>query len=217
MAALKFRDQHTTHIFSDPHAYHKNICRGTSEWKDRKESQSLRDFDTPEQMTGVLASNINRLVMPDHDLICLGDWSFGGKDNVKRFRDMINCRRIYFVGGNHDHHIENSSELQKLFFKCWAHQGINFQVEIRVGGFKYCCGHYKPAIWNQSHHGVRALWGHSHGSMPDDPDSLSFDIGVDSVGAYVSDGFRPINFMEVEEIMSRKIWKQVDHHREETN
>lgn len=216
MAALKFQNPWTTWITSDTHAFHKNITRGVTEWKDN--SQSLRDFDTVEEMTQALADKINKRVLPGHDLIHLGDWSFGGFDKVEQFRKMINCKNIYFIGGNHDHNIEKSPDLQKLFTKCWAKQGINFQVEIRVGQHKYCCGHYKPAIWNQSHHGVRALWGHSHGTMPDDPYSLSFDIGVDSIEQYFpGDGFRPINFMEVEQVMSRKTWKKVDHHREETN
>ena len=216
MSVLRFDNPWTTWIFSDPHAFHKNICRGTTEWAD--DSQSIRDFDTPEEMTSVLAQNINKRALVNHDVICLGDWSFGGFQNVERFRKMIQCKNLYFVGGNHDHNIEKSPDLQKLFTKCWAKQGINFQIEIRVGQFKYCCGHYKPAIWNQSHHGVRALWGHSHGSMPDDPNSLSFDVGVDAIEQHFpGDGFRPINFIEVEQIISKKSWKKIDHHDISTN
>ena len=38
----------------------------------------------------------------------LGDWSFGGIENIWNFRKRINCKNIYLVPGNHDHHIKKN-------------------------------------------------------------------------------------------------------------
>ena len=37
--------------------------------------------------------------------------------------------------------------------------------------------HYAMRVWNKSHHGNFMLYGHSHGSLADDPNSMSFDVG----------------------------------------
>ncbi|WP_237730162.1 hypothetical protein [Chryseobacterium gleum] len=39
--------------------------------------------------------------------------------------------------------------------------------------------HYAMRTWNDSHRGVWQLYGHSHGTLPDDEKALSFDVGVD--------------------------------------
>ena len=39
-------------------------------------------------MTQKLANNINSLVGADDKLWCLGDWSFGGIDNVKTWKPI---------------------------------------------------------------------------------------------------------------------------------
>lgn len=213
MSALKFDNPWTTWVTSDTHAFHKNITRGVTQW-DLKDS-TLRDFPDEIKMTEAMAERFNKRVLPQHNLIHLGDWSFGGEKRVKDFRDMINCKNIYLIVGNHDKNIE---KYKGLFTKVYGWPGVNCQVEIRVGQYKYFCGHYKPAVWNQSHHGVRALWGHSHGTFSDPQNELSFDVGVDAIKQHFpEDAFRPLNFIEVEQVMSRKSWKPVDHHREETN
>jgi calcineurin-like phosphoesterase family protein len=61
-------------------------------------------------------------------------------------------------------------------------------------------------VWNKSHHGAWHLYGHSHGSLPDDINSLSFDVGVDS------HDYKPISYEEVKRIMKKKIFKPLDHH-----
>lgn len=48
-------------ITSDTHAFHKNITRGTTEWEGA-DINKLRDFDTPEEMTKVLAENFNSVL-----------------------------------------------------------------------------------------------------------------------------------------------------------
>lgn len=192
---------------SDAHAFHKNICRGSSTWP----SGSMRDFDNELLMTEQLAKNINDKVGAEDILIHLGDWSFGGKDKIKLFRDMINCKRIIGQAGNHDQHILKDESLQRLFYRWYGDFEVSPLVKHSVGGNTYICSHYALRVWENSHHGWRSLHGHSHGSLPDDDSYLSFDVGVDC------HGLNPLSFVEVEEIMSKKVWKPVDHHCEKTN
>ena len=62
-------------------------------------------------------------------------------------------------------------------------------------------------VWDKSHHGAWHLYGHSHGSLPDDPNSLSFDIGCNIHDYY------PLEFEDVRKIMSTKTFKPIDHHK----
>ncbi len=60
--------------------------------------------------------------------------------------------------------------------------------------------HYALRVWNASHWGSYHLYGHSHGSLPDDPTARSFDIGVDCHEYY------PLSYNEVKQIMQQKAW-----------
>lgn len=99
-----------TWFTSDTHAFQKNICIPISEWK----SGALRDFPNEDIMTEHIANQINTYVKEDDILYHLGDWSFGGLDKILKFRNMINCRTIHLILGNHDSHIgKNDSIITK--------------------------------------------------------------------------------------------------------
>ena len=72
-----------------------------------------------------------------------------------------------------------------------AHRGERFIVLF----------HYAMRVWNASHYGTWHLYGHSHGDLPDDETSLSFDVGVDCHNFY------PLSYSDVTGIMSKKNWK----------
>ncbi len=193
-------------VSSDFHAYHKNLCKGSTSW----ENGSLRDFPDEYFMTDKLVDNINAKVGEDDILIHLGDWSFGGRDKVKRFRDRINCKNIIAQAGNHDAHIIKDKELQKLFTKWYGDSDVSPIVRYDIGGQIYICSHYAMRIWENSHHGWRHLYGHSHNSLPDDPHALAFDIGMDA------QNLSPLSFVEVEKVIAGKEYKPVDHHNSKT-
>lgn len=90
---------------SDTHYHHKNIVRGTSEWEVKQEGnhQRLRDFDTLEEHDDKLVANFNKVIKGDDTLYHLGDWSFGGLQQILRFRQQLNCKNIHLILGNHDH------------------------------------------------------------------------------------------------------------------
>jgi calcineurin-like phosphoesterase family protein len=82
--------------------------------------------------------------------------------------------------------------------------------------------HYAMRVWNKAHYSVRLAYGHSHSTLPDDPNSLSMDVGVDNIakllavdGSLKQEGYRPISIDEFEVYMSKKTWKPKDHHGRE--
>jgi calcineurin-like phosphoesterase family protein len=54
--------------------------------------------------------------------------------------------------------------------------------------------------WNKHGYGSWMLYGHSHGTLPDDPHALSIDVGMDC------HDFVPISYEEIKDIMSKKDW-----------
>jgi calcineurin-like phosphoesterase family protein len=56
--------------------------------------------------------------------------------------------------------------------------------------------HYAMKVWPHHSRGTWQLYGHSHGNLPDDPLSLSMDVGVDS------HDFKPWHFDEIQTIMT---------------
>lgn len=188
---------------SDFHFNHKNICRGTSEWND---GDSVRDFDTLEEMNDTIINNLNEVIRPSDTLYFLGDFAFGDKRQIPSLRSRIKCQNIYGISGNHDKAIWESYQ---GIFK-WFRNYAEITTTTKAGKKKVTLIHYAMRVWNKSHHGSWHLYGHSHGSLPDDPNSLSMDVGVDT------NNFRPYSANDILEIMEKKQWKSVDHHTEKT-
>lgn len=187
----------TVWITSDTHAYHKNITRGASDWSD---TSGCRDFDTVEEMTATLVENINSRVLPGDTLYHLGDWSFGGKDKILKFREQIKCRDIRFIFGNHDERIEeNYNNCQRLF--TWTKYYHTFSPRK---GVLIVLFHFPIGSWLEMHRGVLQIHGHCHGSYPQW--GRQKDVGVDT------NDMKPYKLDDVvEELMSKKI-ELIDHH-----
>ena len=96
---------------SDTHYNHANICSATTKWAD---PLACREFKSLEHMNAHLVGNINEVVGQDDILFHLGDWSFGGFEQIQEFRDSIVCKNVHIITGNHDHHIENNKEYNDL-------------------------------------------------------------------------------------------------------
>ncbi len=187
-----------TFFTSDTHFGHANIIK-----------YDKRPFDSVEQMNEVLIQNINEKVAKDDVLWHLGDFAFGPTndnqymDSLAVLRDKIICKNIYLIWGNHDRR-RLWREYETLF------ASVSDIAEIKVEGQRLVLCHYAMLVWNRSHHGAYHLFGHSHGSLPDNPNSKSFDVGVNCHNYY------PISMERVHEIMSKKIHIPVDHHNKET-
>jgi calcineurin-like phosphoesterase family protein len=199
-------------IISDTHYGHKNICRGVTAWRLPDGSIPLsqtRDFKTIEQMNESIVNNINSVVGQDDVLIHLGDWSFGGFENVKIFRDRIVCKEIHLILGNHDHHIENNREdCQELFASVNHYTKLMYKFETLV------LMHYPIDSWDGLNKGHVHLHGHVHL-----PTNLRFgkgkkmDVGIDgnpNFGVYDMDDI--VRMIIKREIVSDMLF---DHHTDE--
>mgnify|MGYP000163782079 FL=1 len=180
---------------SDTHFSHKNIL---------KYQASTRPFETVEEMNDKIVENWNSVVPKDGIVYHLGDFSTGNSRNWAGIRKRLNGR-IGLILGNHD--LLPISEIQPLFMS------INDVLELKIqdpDAYRGCQGiilnHYAMRVWNKSHYGSWSLYGHSHGSLFDDPNLLSIDVGVDSFN------LSPVSYYQIKEIMAKKTFQPVDHH-----
>lgn len=201
---------------SDTHWNHRNIVRGTTQWdtSTTESKQRVRDFDTIEEHNETLIKNFNSVVKHDDILWHLGDWSFGGHESIKKFRDQLHCRNINLVFGNHDQHIEPiDSPYRNLFSSVQYYKELSYRIDSaksgRYGKTKIILSHFAFRVWNQSHHGTIHLYGHSHGTLPGIGKSM--DVGVDTNNLY------PYHLDEIIDRFKKIEPHIVDHHNKNTN
>ena len=223
------------------HYFHKNIAGPkVSAWKG-----GYRNFNDEMEMSREIVYQINKHVKEDDILYHLGDWSFGGINNIWNFRKQINCKNIHLILGNHDHHIEHNKNI-RIFSEDWYKfdtlktpvdfDGNNYMVEklsyidipvntlfksinyvkaVTIGKNKFFLSHFAHRVWDKSHHGVIHLYGHSHATI-DDEWGKSMDVGIDA--AYKRYGaYRPFHINEIVGIMNKRKVKVLDHHNGDTN
>jgi len=119
---------------------------------------ATRDFSDLREMDDALVDRINTQVKKEDFLIHLGDWSFGGQDKVKEFRDRIRCKNIMLIYGNHDGHIRSNSQGEKKFFR-----HLSDYEEMKINGeHNLVLFHYPIESWNGMHHDAIMLHGHQH-------------------------------------------------------
>jgi calcineurin-like phosphoesterase family protein len=200
---------------SDTHYNHANICRATTRWNAAE--NLTRDFKSLDHMNDAIVNNINEVVGENDILIHLGDWSFGGFENIEEFRSRITCKNINLVLGNHDHHIErNKDNIQRLF------ASVNHYVELdvrrpsnfakgRMDKFNFVLMHYPIASWNNMNNEVMHLHGHVH--LPKHQriaEGKAMDVGMDGNDMY------PVSMIEVYNLLKDqpidKLCLPRDHH-----
>ena len=195
-------------ITSDTHFGHKNIVRGTTNWRTQDGEvpiDSTRDFQTIEQMNERLIDGINHHVGQDDTLIMLGDVSFGGFDNIGIFLERLVCHNIHLILGNHDHHIQNNRDYVQGRFLSVQHY-----MEANINGQDFVFCHYPLQSWNGLNKGVIHLHGHVH--LPEHRkfgNGKRMDVGVDGNGMdpySIDDIIRIMNKIPVGSDMSG------DHH-----
>lgn len=206
---------------SDTHYGHKNICRGVTNWRDENGNVPIhqtRNFETLDHMNDKIVESINSTVGEDDTLFHLGDWSFGGFDNIEEFRNRINCKNIHLILGNHDHHIEhNKNNIQRLFSS--VNQYLRVQISVYPGTTLYAgemdlvLMHYPIASWHNMNDGVIHLHGHVH--LPPDKklsQGKAIDVGVDG------NNLIPYSLGQIMKIMQTqpiaKLSLPQDHHEE---
>jgi calcineurin-like phosphoesterase family protein len=186
-------------ITSDCHYNHKNICRGTTNWRTMDGEipiEQTRDFATLEKMNEAIVNAINWNVNQDDILICLGDWSFGGFESIKEFRDRIVCKNVHLILGNHDTHIErNKGDIKAIF------TSVSHYETLIIDKNTFRLFHYPIQSWDGMNKGDIHLHGHVH--LPPNRkfgQGKKMDVGMDGHSE-----FRPYNIMrEIVPIMEKR-------------
>ena len=164
---------------ADLHLGHENILKYCN-----------RPFRNAQEMDGVILDNLNSQVHADDRLYVVGDFTFGGVDRVRSYRDRIHCKNVYLIPGNHDY--LSVKQYEEMFV--WASP----LREIKVGSTHIVLCHYAMRRWPRSHKGSWHLYGHSHGQLPDDGKTFSFDVGVDCHNYF------PLSFEDVADNMASR-------------
>ncbi len=158
----------TIYFTSDTHFGHTNIIR--------YQNRPFRDVN---HMNESLIANWNERVEQDDIIYHLGDFGFGDCNHLQKVFDRLNGTKILILG-NHD------KETQKLI----GWQSVQHYHEIWFDKQMVVLFHYAMRVWHRSHHSSILLYGHSHGSMPGNSQSL--DVGVDCWK------YRPITLSEIQ-------------------
>lgn len=176
-----------TWFTADTHFNHFNIIK-----------YSKRPFTSSVEMNETMIKNWNDRVGVNDLVYHLGDFCFGTKEyHFTNIFDRLKGK-IVFIEGNRD----KLTRKHRNRFLAYH----NSYLETNINGKVVTLCHYALKTWNKSHYGAYHLYGHSHGSLKDDPNSLSFDVGVDC------HNFCPLEWSEVEKIMNKKVFKPIDHH-----
>ena len=173
---------------SDTHFGHKNILKYTD-----------RPFSSVREMDEALIENWNNRVNSDDEVYHLGDVALCSPNKLQEILARLNGR-IYLIAGNHDKSAKACRDIALNGLKTIPNLEIS-DPDGYQGKQLIVLFHYAMRVWQASHYGTYHLYGHSHGELPDDPNSLSFDVGVDC------HNYAPINYDEIKHIMSKKSWK----------
>ena len=153
---------------ADEHYHHKNIIRFQN-----------RPFDNIIQMNERLIENNNAIVRQDDTVYHLGDFCFGGKQQVNKIVDRLTGNHI-FIRGSHDSWLRNDKMI----------------IEISIENQDITLCHYAMRTWRKSHFGSWQLHGHSHGNLP--PEGKQLDVGVDT------HDFTPVSWEMVKQLMKAR-------------
>ena len=167
-----------------------------------------RPYSNVEEMNRGLISSINEVVKKDDELWILGDFAFKvGREEVRKFRREIECRKVHLINGNHDKDYRNDH----IF------QSVQDYRELKTEYGKFILFHYPILEWNTAHYGSVHLHGHIHSTgeynasnlqkkyidrFPDghipNTENLNlriYDVGVDA------NNYKPISIERIAKLM----------------
>jgi len=181
----------TTFFTADTHFGHGNIIK-----------YSDRPFDCTHDMNVALCERWNLVVGRKDIVYHLGDVGFGSPHHLRSILDRLNGT-IHLIEGNHDHRGALKPVCRGRFASISTRKRVVVQDQDAPRGRRIIIlDHYSMRVWDQSYRGTWHLYGHSHGNLPDNPASRSFDIGVDC------HNFTPLSYAQVKKIMEQKTWKR---------
>lgn len=156
---------------ADPHFGHANIIKYCNRPFLSKEDEPIADlvakgivpskdfavpFESVKRMDQTILSSINAVVQPDDHLVIVGDFCFakGGKikEATRRYRDLINCKNVYLILGNHD----KRDAAQGVFTA--VYENYTFTID----GHVIFASHYPSRSWDRAGYGSWCVYGHVH-------------------------------------------------------
>jgi calcineurin-like phosphoesterase family protein len=150
-----------------------------------------RPFDTVEQMNATIISNYNSIVTAEDEFYFLGDFCMGDRSKAEAYLQQLNGKK-FFIRGNHD-----QPKLIELFKKSGTYLGS--RADLIINGRPITLSHYCLDSWKDSQNGSWLLHGHYHGNLPDNPNRLSIDVGINIWN------YKPVSFAEIERKMHTRI------------
>lgn len=178
---------------ADTHFFHERII----EYCDRP-------YRSVEEMNAGLLEAWNSRVAPGDQVYHLGDMALYRRGREGDIFDLVSQLhgQIHLLRGNHDR-----DKAIRLYRGLKNIVQVRDYLRIKIQKQRLVLFHYAMRVWHGSHRGAWHLYGHSHGTLSTNYDSLSFDVGVDV------QGYRPISFEEVQNLMTEEHkFVPVDHH-----
>jgi calcineurin-like phosphoesterase family protein len=175
-------------------------------WGQKKVQQYIpaRPGKNLEEHDQILIDNWNSVVSPGDTVYHLGDFVFGKYRDQEELGTKVMKQlngQVQLIFGNHDSWLKKAAVAKRVGF-AWTGD----IKKIKPFDTPIILFHYAMRTWRGSCHGFWHLYGHSHGNLADDPNSLSCDVGVD-----VWD-YKPVSYDQIVEIMKTKSFKPIDHH-----
>jgi calcineurin-like phosphoesterase family protein len=148
----------TIFFTADTHFGHEGIIRMCG-----------RPFGSVADMNEVLIARWNAVVRPQDDIYHLGDFAYRSHpEHLRELFGRLNGRKRLVIG-NHDR--------KPTLGLPWAEPPSHRMFPKLESGGRVVLDHYAGRTWMGAHHGVVQLFGHSHGRMLGNSQSL--DVGVD--------------------------------------
>ena len=155
-----------------------------------------RPFESVEEMDETMIASWNSVVKPKDTVFQLGDFILCNIEAAKQIRQRLNGK-ICLIRGNHD---KISEQMTNAFEWIKDYHELKIPDSDSSEGYeRIVLSHYAFRVWNRSHKGSWHLYGHSHGGLEEDPESLSFDVGVDC------NNFLPLSYEQVKARMKAKL------------
>lgn len=151
---------------SDQHFGHANLVLGTM--------RTRRPFASIEEHDETLIAAWNAVVRPEDEVWHLGDFAYRcTQEHARRCFDRLNGRKR-LIRGNHDALAERLPWHGPILDVAHVHGRVPHGPSRGIW-----LSHYAHRVWPRMHRGDLHLYGHSHGTLPDDPEGTSTDVGVD--------------------------------------
>jgi calcineurin-like phosphoesterase family protein len=173
---------------ADTHFGHKNVIRYCE-----------RPFTSIQEMDEALIENWNNNVKPKDTIYHMGDFILAGQEKANDYFSSLNGKILLIPGGHDKRWIRQGEYRSKSDFPINilpALHTIKLAMPDQEKPKLVVLCHYSMRVWDRSHYGSWHLFGHSHGNLPSQKNSL--DVGVDCWNFY------PVSLDDVRRKLERK-------------